>query len=39
MLKIRILNDVLVCQVVNAVEHHLVEANCIVGEEKGASDD
>ena len=34
----RILKNVLVGQVVDAVEHHLVEENCIVGENKSASD-
>ena len=33
-----ILNDVLVGEVVDAVEHHLVEKNCVFGEKKGASD-
>ena len=38
MFKHRILNNVFVGGIVDAVEHHLVEQNCIVEEEKGASD-
>ena len=34
----RILNDVLVGGVVDAVEHHLVDKNCIVGENISACD-
>ena len=34
----RILNDVLVGEVVDAVEHHLVEENCVVGENTRAGD-
>ena len=36
--KRRILNNVLVGGVVDAVEHHLVEENCVVGENISASD-
>ena len=34
----RILKNVLVGEVVDAVEHHLVEKNCVVGENKRAGD-
>ena len=33
-----IINNVIVGEVVDAVEHHLVEKNCVFGEKKGASD-